>query len=128
MKSRKVTLVSNTKNTFVFKDIELLEGMGHKVFLIYSPAFNDPIRFFWNRIREFFLSLFYLSQSDAVFTWFNDYHSVTPLWIARRLGLNATIIVGGYDAVSSPCCSLFTRRGCQFDLRLSRRGDHAHLR
>ena len=102
MKSRKVTLVSNTKNTFVFKDIELLEGMGHKVFLIYSPAFNDPIRFFWNRIREFFLSLFYLSQSDAVFTWFNDYHSVTPLWIARRLGLNATIIVGGYDAVSSP--------------------------
>ena len=102
MKSRKVSLVSNTKNTFVVKDIELLEGMGHKVFLIYSPAFDDPIRFFWNRIREFSLSLFYLTQSDAVFSWFNDYHSVIPLWIARRLGLNATIIVGGYDAVSSP--------------------------
>ncbi len=102
MKPRKVTLVCNIKNTFVIKDIELLEGMGHKVFLIYSPAFKDPFRFFWNRIREFFLSVLYLPQSDAVFSWFNDYHAVIPLWFAKQLGLNATIIVGGYDAVSSP--------------------------
>lgn len=102
MKPGRVTLVSNTKNTFVLKDIELLESMGFKVFLIYSPAFKDPLRFFWNRIREFFLSVYYLPKSDALFSWFNDYHAVIPLWIAKRLRLDSTIIVGGYDAVASP--------------------------
>ena len=101
MSSRKVTIVSNQKNTFVVKDILLLEQMGYHVFFIHSPAYRDPIRFFWNRLRELILIIYYLPQSEALFTWFNDYHSFIPISIAKFLGKSSTIIVGGYDAVAN---------------------------
>ena len=52
MSLRKVTLVTNQKNTFVIKDIDLLEQMGFHVFIIYSPSYKDPFRFFWNRLQK----------------------------------------------------------------------------
>ena len=66
MSLRKVTLVTNQKNTFVIKDIDLLEQMGYNVFIIYSPSHKDPFRFFWNRLRELVLSLYYLPKSEAL--------------------------------------------------------------
>ena len=101
MQAQKVTLACNLKNTFVVKDIKLLESMGYQVLVIYSPAYRDPIRFLLNRVREFFLSLYYLPQSEALFSWFNDYHSSIPLFWARVFKKPATLIVGGYDAVAS---------------------------
>ncbi len=101
MSPRKVTLVCNQKNTFVNKDITLLEQMGFHVFLIYSPSYRDPFRFFWNRLRELILSIYYLPQSEALFTWFNDYHSLIPIRLATVFGKSSTIIVGGYDAVAN---------------------------
>ncbi len=44
--SKKVVLVCNVKNTFVYKDIKLLEKIGFRVLLIYSPPYKDPFRFF----------------------------------------------------------------------------------
>jgi glycosyltransferase involved in cell wall biosynthesis len=102
MRTAKVTLVTNSKNTFVLKDVEMLERMGYRVLMIYSPAHKDPLRFIANRIREFFLSLFYLPQSVACFSWFNDYHSSIPLVISSLFKRPFTLIVGGYDAISSP--------------------------
>jgi len=55
MKPKNITLVCNVKNTFVLKDVALLESLGYSVFLIHSPPFKDPFRFFLNRLREFFL-------------------------------------------------------------------------
>jgi len=104
MPLRKVTLVTNQKNTFVIKDVDLLEQMGYHVFIIYSPSHKDPIRFFWNRLRELVLSLYYLPKSEALFTWFNDYHSFIPMRLAKVIGKTSIIIVGGYDAVA--CKSL----------------------
>tara|TARA_B100001093_G_scaffold460546_1_gene474437 strand:+ start:435 stop:1487 length:1053 start_codon:yes stop_codon:yes gene_type:complete len=101
MPLRKVTLVTNQKNTFVIKDIDLLEQMGYQVFIIYSPSHKDPIRFFWNRLRELVLSLYYLPKSEALLSWFNDYHGFIPIRFANLLGKTSTIIVGGYDAVAS---------------------------
>tara|TARA_B100001093_G_scaffold436619_1_gene435106 strand:+ start:435 stop:1496 length:1062 start_codon:yes stop_codon:yes gene_type:complete len=101
MSLRKVTLVTNQKNTFVIKDIALLEQMGCHVFIIYSPSYKDPFRFFWNRLRELVLSLYYLPKSEALFTWFNDYHCFIPIILAKAIGKTSTIIVGGYDAVAS---------------------------
>ena len=46
MPSGKVTLVCNLKNTFVVKDIALLEQMGYQVLVIHSPSYSDPLRFF----------------------------------------------------------------------------------
>ena len=97
----KVTLVCNTKNSFVIKDVKLLEEIGYKVLLIYSPAYRDPFRFLANRLKEFILSLFYLPQSVALFSWFNDYHTTLPLFIARIFKIPSTLIIGGYDAVAN---------------------------
>jgi len=102
MQTTKVTLVCNSKNTFVLKDVEMLEQMGYRVLMIYSPAHKDPLRFIAIRLRELFLSLFYLPQSVACFSWFNDYHSSIPLALARLFKKPFTLIVGGYDAISSP--------------------------
>lgn len=101
MSLRKVTLVTNQKNTFVIKDIDLLEQMGYNVFIIYSPSHKDPFRFFWNRLRELILSVYYLPKSEALIIWFNDYHSFLPIRLAKFFGKTSTIIVGGYDAVAS---------------------------
>ena len=101
MSSKKVILVCNQKNTFVIKDICLLEQMGYHVFLIYSPAYRDPFRFLWNRLRELILGIYYLPQSEAIFTWFNDYHSLIPIRLALLFGKSSTIIVGGYDAIAN---------------------------
>ena len=54
----KKVLVCNVKNTFIYKDIKLLEKIGFKVLLIYSPPYKDPLRFFYNRIKELVLSFF----------------------------------------------------------------------
>lgn len=97
---KKVVLVCNVKNTFVNKDITLLEKMGFNVLLIHSPPYKDPFRFFYNRIKELILSLFYLPISKGVFSWFNDYHTSIPALIAKLFNKQLTIIVGGYDAVA----------------------------
>lgn len=101
MKIKKVTLVFTIKNTFVLKDIALLKSLGYSVLLIHSPPHKDPFRFFYNRIREFVLCFFYAFQSQAIISWFNDYHTFFPLLWAKLFGKISTIIVGGYDAVSS---------------------------
>ena len=79
MTSKKVIIFCNIKNTFITNDINLLEEMGYKVFLIYSPAYKDPFRFLLNRFREFFLCLFLIPKANALFSWFNDYHTTIPL-------------------------------------------------
>ena len=101
MPPKKVIFVCNTKNTFITNDIILLEGMGYKVFLIYSPAYKDPFRFLLNRIREFFLCFSLIPKADALFSWFNDYHTTIPLAISRIFKKPFITIVGGYDAVAN---------------------------
>ena len=102
MKTKKVTLVCTIKNTFVLKDVALLESLGYSVLLIHSPPYKDPLRFIFNRIREFFFGFLYVLQSHATISWFNDYHSFFPLFFSTLFGKKSIIIVGGYDAVSSP--------------------------
>ena len=101
MPPKKVIFICNIKNTFIINDINLLEDMGYKVFLIYSPAYKDPFRFLLNRIREFFLCFALIPKADALFSWFNDYHTTIPLAISRIFNKPFITIVGGYDAVAN---------------------------
>ena len=101
MSSKKVVLICNIKNTFIRNDINLLKDMGYKVLLIYSPAYKDPFRFFLNRFREFFLCLAFVPIANALFSWFNDYHTTIPLGISRIFKKPFITIVGGFDAVAS---------------------------
>ena len=116
MKSGRVTLVCNVKNTFVMKDVELLESMGYYVYLIHSPPYRDPIRFLLNRVRELFMGFYYAFFSDAFFSWFNDYHTSIPLFWSKLFGKPTTIIVDGFDAVSSKSLGygIFFKKNCFF--------------
>jgi hypothetical protein len=96
----KVTLVYSLRNSFVQRDIDLLEQLGYRVETIVSPPDKNPLKFIFNRLREFLLSLIYLPQSKALVVWFSDYHSFVPLLIAKLLGLKSLLILGGYDVVS----------------------------
>jgi len=101
MSQKKVALVYSLKNTFVLKDIELLEQMGYNVVTIHSPPYSDFLRFSWNRIKEFFLGFFLLAKSKVVFSWFNDYHTAAAFFWAKKFNKQRILIIGGYDTVSS---------------------------
>ena len=47
------------------------------------------------------MGFYYAFFSDAFFSWFNDYHTSIPLFWSKLFGKPTTIIVGGFDAVSS---------------------------
>ena len=101
MSQKTITLVYSLKNTFVLKDIALLEQMGYTVVTIQSPPYRDIFRFTWNRIKEFILGFFLVAKSQAVFSWFNDYHAAAVFFWAKCFNKKRILIVGGYDAVSS---------------------------
>ena len=102
MSQKKVMLVYSLKNTFVLKDIALLDQMGYTVVTIQSTPNRDLFRFTWNRIKEFIQGFFLVAKSEVVFSWFNDYHSVVPFFLAKCFNKKRILIVGGYDAISSP--------------------------
>ena len=58
MSTKKVTLVYSLKNTFVQRDIALLEKMGYQVLTLQAPPVKHFFGFLWNRLREFFLGFF----------------------------------------------------------------------
>ena len=102
MKAGRVTLVCNVKYTFVMKDVELLERMGYYVYLIHSPPYRDPFRFFVEPSKGavhgallcfFFRMLFSAGLMIII--------RAIPLFWAKLFGKPTTIIVGGFDAVSS---------------------------
>ena len=95
-------LVYSLKNTFVLKDIALLDQMGYTVVTIQSIPYSDLFRFTWNRIKEFIQGFFLVARSEVIFSWFNDYHSVVPFFLAKCFNKKRILIVGGYDAISSP--------------------------
>lgn len=102
MSHKKVTFVYSLKNTFILKDIALLAQMGYSVMPLQSPPHSDIFRFILNRIKEVFLGFFSVLNSQAVFSWFSDYHTTAAFFLAKCLNKKRILIVGGYDAVSSP--------------------------
>lgn len=105
MKKKTVALVYSLNNTFVQKDRKHLEKWASRVYQLSSLPYKDPLRFLFNRIRELFFSIFFISRSRIVFCWFNDYHAFFPLLFSRILSRKGIVIVGGYDAVSDPVFS-----------------------
>lgn len=100
MHHNRVTFVYSFKTTFVERDLLLLRSLKMNIFSIASPPHKSPHLFFWNRVKEFFLSLYYLPRSRAVICWFNDYHAFFALILAWFFQKKSLLIVGGYDAVS----------------------------
>lgn len=43
-----------------------------------------------------------VSRCDLVFGWFASWHTLLPLWWARRLGKPSLLVIGGYDLACLP--------------------------
>ena len=80
-------------------DISILEALGFNVFEIQSRPDKTLLNFLSNRIKEKLKSIFYLSRSRFLISWFNDYHSFIPILFSKIFFKKSIIIVGGYDAI-----------------------------
>ena len=80
-------------------DISILEALGFNVFEIQSRPDKTTLNFLRNRIKEKLKSIFYLSRSRFLISWFNDYHSFIPILFSKIFFKKSIIIVGGYDAI-----------------------------
>ena len=94
-------------------DISILEALGFNVFEIQSRPDKTPLNFLLNRIKEKLKSVFYLSRSRFLISWFNDYHSFIPILFSKLFFKKSIIIVGGYDAIvdNKNKHGLFFKRG-----------------
>jgi glycosyltransferase involved in cell wall biosynthesis len=94
-----VTVVYSIERSFVKSDISILEALGLKVYKIHSEPEKTLIYFLYNRLKESWLSVFYIFKSKLLIAWFNDYHSFIPILISKLFLKKSVIIVGGYDAI-----------------------------
>ena len=94
-----VTVVYSIERSFVKSDISILEALGLKVYKIHSEPEKTLMYFLYNRLKESWLSVFYIFKSKLLIAWFNDYHSFIPILISKLLLKKSVIIVGGYDAI-----------------------------
>ena len=96
---KNATIVYSVERSFVKSDISILEAIGLKVFKIHSKPDKKPLDFLFNRIKEFYKSIFYLFRSKILISWFNDYHAFIPILVSKVFFKKSVIIVGGYDAI-----------------------------
>ena len=94
-----VTVVYSIERSFVKSDISILEALGLKVYKIHSEPEKTLMYFLYNRLKESWLSVFYIFKSKLLIAWFNDYHSFIPILISKLFLKKSVIIVGGYDAI-----------------------------
>tara|TARA_B100000575_G_scaffold282459_1_gene274167 strand:+ start:10859 stop:11914 length:1056 start_codon:yes stop_codon:yes gene_type:complete len=96
---KNVTIVYSIKRSFVKSDISILEALDYNVFQIHSIPKKTVLSFVINRIKEKIKSIFYVSRSKIVISWFNDYHAFIPILFSKLFFKKSVIIVGGYDAI-----------------------------
>ena len=96
---KNVTIVYSIKRSFVKSDISILEALEYNVFQIQSRPKKTLMSFVVSRIKEKIKSIFYVSRSEIVIIWFNDYHAFIPIIFSKLFFKKSVIIVGGYDAI-----------------------------
>ncbi len=67
---------------------------------IVSHPQKNILSFAFNRLRELIMLLIHGYNSRIILCWFNDYHSLIPVFLSRFFSAHSVIIVGGYDAIS----------------------------
>lgn len=96
----RILFVHNGRERFVLDDIALLQH-SFEVTDWYQPTRQyNPARL-----------LQLVASHDLVFSWFASWHSLAPVWLARRLGKPAIVIIGGYDTACVPQAGYGAQRG-----------------
>ena len=111
--SKRCLLVYPIANTFVDKDLTILNDLGVLVHAHQVKPSKNPLLFLFRQFWLLILSLWKTPRSHRVVSWFSDYHSLFPLLVAKLFGVPSLVIVGGFDAVSDPANAygIFHKKG-----------------
>jgi glycosyltransferase involved in cell wall biosynthesis len=86
-----ILFVHNSLTKFVQTDLEILQ----EHFPVRELALTSrwlPVRAIWQAVKG----------SRLVFGWFASWHTLLPLYFARRLNKPSVLVIGGYDVACRP--------------------------
>lgn len=101
MSKKKVLLFYLSYSTFVKEDDAILSAT-FEVTKYRFEASKKLFNFAFQVIKLLFYSIIKIPNTDIVYIWFADYHSLLPSILARFFRKKIVIVIGGYDAVSIP--------------------------
>lgn len=111
---------------FVRKDFATLSD-SFEVIRIRSSFEKSISSFFSAGLKQFFSLIWYIWNSDVIFCWFADYHSLLPALFSRLASKPFYLVLGGYDVTHIEALNYgsFNRRFRGFCARYSMR--HARM-
>lgn len=96
----KILFIGPKESTFVKNDIEILSEK-HEL-IIQNSIFGKGLVGLKNLIKSIFNSFNNIRKVDAVFCWFADYASLTPILLAKLLKKKSFVVGGGFDVQDIP--------------------------
>jgi len=97
----KIIYIKPSDSTFIRSDQEILEK--HFVVTPYLMKIEkNPLSFLWTLTKLFFFLIFNLRRTDAIVTWFADYHAMVIAFIAKLYSKKVIIFIGGMEAICYP--------------------------
>ncbi len=96
----KILFLGPIKSSFAKNDIEILQK-DFELSIINSST-GRGIKGIFNLMKCIVLSTIYLIKSDVVFSWFADYTSLVPVFLAKLFKKKSIVIAGGFDVGYQP--------------------------
>jgi len=88
-KEIKILYVYNHNRSFVQGDLKILSN------------YFDVFPFFYKKRSTLEIPKL-VKQSDFVFCWFASYHSILPVYYAKKYSKKSIVVAGGYDVANEP--------------------------
>lgn len=101
----RIIFVKPFNSPFILVDQNILEKKFDVIPYVLKDVLNvdkGRLSFPWKMIKLVFFLLTRIRRSEAVVTWFADYHSMVMVIIARLFGKKPIIFAGGQEAVCYP--------------------------
>jgi len=98
---KKILYIKHADSSFVLSDQRILESR-YKVIPFLVNQKKGGFYFFRRMVSLCFFLLFNTTGSDALVTWFGDYHAALMVFFGRLMGKKVIIFAGGQEAVCYP--------------------------
>jgi len=89
--SLKILLVAQRLDSWVEKDLEILQSAGHEVRVVQARGLRDVIAFLRGTL-----------WADLTFSWFGKLHAFFTVFFSKLLGKKSLVVAGGDDVACEP--------------------------
>lgn len=87
----KILLVAQRLDSWVEKDLEILQSAGHEVRVVQARGLRDVIAFLRGTL-----------WADLTFSWFGKLHAFFTVFFSKLLGKKSLVVAGGDDVACEP--------------------------